>query len=313
MQSFDIDLVYLWVDGSDPAWLEKKYQYTSDKVDNSEANNKGRYINNDELRYSLRSAEKNIPWVRKIFIVTDNQHPSWLKLDHPKIQIVDHQQILPEEALPCFNSSVIEYFLYKIPGLAEHFLFANDDLFFHNKISPDYFFDKEGIPYIRLKKKFFGKWHYPIKRLIRRKLGQYVTMVVEGASLIEKQFGVFYSGIPHHNVDTYVKNDYRDAVEHVFEKQVKSSLRSHIREYGDLHRSAFSYYALAVGKGHLKYVGRKESIRIGVYKPNYKDYIHKYQPDLFCLNDNQRVKESDRLRIKPFLEELYPEKSSFEK
>ncbi len=313
MQTFDIDLVYLWVDGSDPKWREKKNRFTSDKIDNSEVNNKGRYINNDELRYSLRSVEKYVPWVRKIFIVTDDQHPEWLKLDHPKLQIVDHKEILPEEALPCFNSSVIEYYLYRIPGLADHFLYANDDMFFHKKLLPDYFFDKEGIPYIRLKKKFLGKWHYPLKRLFRKRLGQYITKVLDGAVLVEKQFGVFYSGIPHHNVDAYVKNDYRYAVEHVFEKQVKNSLQSHIRTYGDLHRSAFSYYALAVGKGHIKYVGRKESIRINVYKRNFMKYLDTYQPDLFCLNDSQRVKEEDRLKIKPFLEELYPDKSSFEK
>lgn len=331
MQLFDIDLVYLWVDGSDPKWLEKKQLYTSetsettgtrgttdntdntDTTDNTEANNKGRYINNDELRYSLRSVEKYVPWVRKIFIVTDSQHPEWLKLEHPAIQIVDHKEILPPEALPCFNSSVIEYYLYRIPGLADHFLFANDDMFFHKKLSPGYFFDKEGMPYIRLKKKVFGKWHYPIKRLIRKKLGQYITMVVEGAALVEKQFGIFYSGIPHHNVDTYVKDDYRDAVEHVFADQVQRSSQSHIRKYGDIHRSAFSYYALAIGKGHLKYVRRKDSIRINVYKPNFENYLVRYNPDLFCLNDSQRVKEADRLRIKPFLEKLYPEKSSFEK
>lgn len=311
--AFEVDLVYLWVDGNDPKWIEKKKLYTSDKHDNSEVNNKGRYINNDELRYSLRSVEKNLPWVRKIFIVTDDQHPEWLKLDHPKIQIIDHKDILPVETLPCFNSSVIEYYLYRIPDLSEHFLFANDDMFFNKELHPDYFFDEEGLPYVRLKKKLLGKHHYSVKRIFRKRLGQYISMVLEGASLIEKEFGIFYSGIPHHNVDAYKKTDYQYAVEHVFEKQVSSSLLSHIRKYGDLHRSAFSYYALAVGKGHLKYITRKQSIRINAYKRNYRNFLNKYNPDLFCLNDSQRVKEEDRLKIKPFLEEIYPDKSSFEK
>ena len=132
---YEIDLVYLWVDGSDPAWLTKKQQVTGIVSDQSETNNKGRYINNDELRYSLRSVERYVPWIRKIFIVTDNQFPEWLNKDHPKIRVVDHREIMPEEALPCFNSSVIEYFLYRIPGLADRFLFANDDMFF-NKTLP---------------------------------------------------------------------------------------------------------------------------------------------------------------------------------
>ncbi len=313
MQPFDIDLVYLWVDGDDPKWLEKKERFTGKLTDYSEGNNKGRYVNNDELKYSLRSVEKYIPWVRRIYIVTDDQFPDWLRRDHPKIRIVDHTEILPEEALPCFNSSVIEYFLYKIPGLAEHFLFANDDMFFNKALSLDYFFDKGGIPFVRLKKKIFGKWHYPLKRLFRKNLGQYISMVVEGASLVEQKFGKYYSGIPHHNVDAYVKSDYRDAVEHVFGEQVKKSLSSRTRMYGDQHRSAFSYYALAVGKGHMKYVGNKESNRLLVYRRNFRDRLDRYHPDLFCLNDNQRTKDKDREKIKPFLEELFPWKSSFEK
>ena len=313
MEPFDVDLVYLWVDGNDPKWIEKKEQFTGRPADHSEENNKGRYINNDELKFSLRSAEQYLPWIRRIYIVTDDQCPVWLKKDHPKIQIVDHTEILPREALPCFNSSVIEYFLYKIPGLAEHFLFANDDMFFNKPLSYDYFYDKEGMPIVRLKKKIFGKYHYRLKKMVRKNLGQFTSMVVDGASLVNQEFGKYYSGIPHHNVDAYLKSDYQYAVEQVFEKQVERSLSSHIRMYGDMHRSAFLYYSLAVGKGHLQYVGRKESIRIPVHKENYENWLHRYQPDLFCLNDSQRSKDTDRARIRPFLEKRFPMKSSFEK
>ncbi len=313
MQPFDIDLVYLWVDGDDPKWLEKKRQFTGKVTDCSEGNNKGRYVNNGELKYSLRSVEKYVPWIRRIYIVTDDQCPAWLQRDHPRIRIVDHTEILPEEALPCFNSSVIEYFIYKIPGLSEHFLLANDDMFFNKTLSPDYFFDKEGIPFVRLKRKFLGRWHYPLKRFLLGRQGQYISKVLDGASFVEKKFGIYYSGIPHHNVDAYVKSDYRYAVEHVFEEQVKRSLSSRTRMYGDQHRSAFSYYALAVGRGHMKYVGNKESNRLSLYRDNLENRLDKYHPDLFCLNDNQRARDKDREKVKPFLEGVFPGKSSFEK
>ncbi|MFA7139660.1 MAG: Stealth CR1 domain-containing protein [Proteiniphilum sp.] len=308
----DIDLVYLWVDGSDPKWIEKKHRITGNFFDDSEVNNKGRYVNNDELRYSLRSVEKYVPWVRKIFIVTDDQYPEWLKRDHPKIQVVDHKEILPEEALPCFNSSVIEYFLYRIPDLADRFLFANDDMFFNKPLTPSYFFDDLGLPYVRLKKQTFGKWHYRLKKLITKRLGQYISKVIEGASLVEKKFGSYYSAIPHHNVDAYVTADYGYAVEQIFQGPIRQSLKSHIRQYGDMHRSAFGYYVLAVGKGHLKLVGRKESLRLNIYKRKLMKRLRRYDPDLFCLNDSQRVSDADRATVKPFLEELFPQRSSFE-
>ena len=64
----DIDLVYLWVDGSDPKWQAKRNAFIGETVEGSSTNCKGRYANNDELKYSLRSVEMYAPWIRKIFI-----------------------------------------------------------------------------------------------------------------------------------------------------------------------------------------------------------------------------------------------------
>src|SRR3546814_11442527 len=58
----EIDLVYLWVDGSDPNWQAKKRWFTGDLSDHPETNNKGSYIRNDEVRYALclRSEERRV-------------------------------------------------------------------------------------------------------------------------------------------------------------------------------------------------------------------------------------------------------------
>ena len=85
----NIDLVYLWVDGNDPKWQAKRNAFLERKVENSLSSFNGRYVNNDELKYSLRSVERYAPWIRKIFIVTDNQKPKWLDISNPKIQIVN--------------------------------------------------------------------------------------------------------------------------------------------------------------------------------------------------------------------------------
>jgi|SRR5690606_11858960 len=308
-----VDLIYLWVDGSDPEWQARKRQFTGLVADNSETNNKGRYISNDELKYALRSAEKHAPWIRRIYIVTDDQCPVWLDTSHPRIQIVDHREIMPPEILPCFNSSVIEYFLHRIPGLSAHFLLANDDMFFNAELSPDFFFAADGYPIVRLKRKPLGKWHHRLKALAGKKLGQYAQKVVDATLLVEKKFGKYYPGVPHHNIDAYLKEDYRTAVEEVFNEQIKKSQHHRVRTFGDMHRSAFSYYALAIGHGHLKYVGRREASRILVYKHDFMNYLRRYQPALFCLNDNQRVTDADRRKIRPFLEALFPDKSAFEK
>lgn len=312
MDNKDIDLVYLWVDGNDPKWQKKKQTFTGKVSDTSEYNNIGRYISSDELKYALRSAERYTPWIRKIFIVTDDQKPEWLETSNPKVQLVDHHEIMPAEILPCFNSSVIEYFLHKIPGLSEHFLFSNDDMFFNADLLPDFFFAKDGFPIVRLKRKLLGKWHYRLEVLIK-KPGQYNQSLIDAASIVEQIFGKYYSGYPHHNVDAYRKSDYRMATEEIFSEQIKNTSHHRVRAYGDLQRLAFSLYTLAIGHGHLKYVGRSESKRILTHKRDLMKYINRYQPKLFCLNDSQRVTDEHRKKIKPFLESLFPLKSKFEK
>jgi hypothetical protein len=102
-------------------------------------------------------------------------------------------------------------------------------------------------------------------------------------------------------------------MEEIFLKEVKKSQSHRVRMYGDLHRSVVAYYTLAIGHGHVKYVGREESIRLLTHKSNLHKYIDRYQPKLFCLNDSQRVNENHREKIKPFLESLFPLESAFEK
>jgi len=309
----NIDLVYLWVDGNDPEWQAKRKHFFGNTVENSEINCKGRHANNDELKYSLRSAEKYAPWIRKIFIVTDNQTPEWLDVKNPKINIIDHKDIMPKVCLPCFNPFIIEYFLHKIPDLSEHFLFANDDMFFNADLQPDFFFANDGFPIVRLKKYPFETLIYRIRFIIGKIPGQYRRAIMDSATLVKRKFGKYYSELPHHNIDAYKKSDYQKAIEDIFWDLAENCLTHRVRTVGDLHRSVISFYTLAIGHGHLKRVKNNETMRIPVHKPDFMEILQRSQPKLFCLNDCQRTKDSDRERIRPFLEKLFPEKSAFEK
>lgn len=309
-----IDLVYLWVDGNDPVWLAKKNKFLNIKTDpNNEAISKARSANNDELKYSLRSVEKNVQWIRKIFIVTDQQTPDWLNLKNEKVQIVDIREIIPFEALPCYNSVIIEHFLYKIKGLSEHFLYANDDMFFNTKVSPDLFFTKQGFPIIRLQFAVLGKRINTLRKKWNIHTNIYRKTIDNSASLIEKKFGKYYSGTPHHNVDAFLKSDYIKVVEEDFKQEIMSTISNHTRSEHDIQRIIYLYYALATKRGKKRYVGRNESCRIRVHKPDYMRFITKFNPIFFCLNDSHHATDEDRKRVKPFLEMLFPEKSSFEK
>ena len=79
--------------------------------------------------------------VRKIFIITDNQFPDWLNLNHSKIEIVDHKEIFQgRRQLPCFNSHAIEARIHHIKDLSENFLYLNDDCFLGRKTNLQDFF-----------------------------------------------------------------------------------------------------------------------------------------------------------------------------
>ena len=139
----EIDLVIPWVDGNDPKWLAEKRACLKEEEGDGRAN---RFREWDNLEYLFRGIEKNLPWIRKIHFITWGHVPKWMKVNHPKLNIVKHTDYIPKEYLPTYNSHVIELNLHRIPDLAEHFIYANDDTFFVAPMRPEHFF-KNGLPF----------------------------------------------------------------------------------------------------------------------------------------------------------------------
>lgn len=318
----DVDLVYLWVDGNDPEWVAKKNAFLPiDRQLPSVVAGACRYMENDELRFSLRSVGRYAPWIRHVFIVTDDQVPRWLDTDNPKVSVVFHRDFIPEGILPLFNSSVLEWFLPDIPGLSEHFLYANDDMFFAEPVGPEFFYDAAGLPIVRLKK----------QRLKKHDDDIYCHMLLQMQELVRNRFGHCTPLAPHHNIDAYRRSDFLDCREAFSQEMPLTANRFRSRE--DWHRSLILYYALAAGRASLRKVSRhnktsglgenllsivgrrcgSDSRCIPVGTPDLQGIIDKYAPSLFCLNDDVGRTEEDRMHIHRFLEELFPEKSAFEK
>lgn len=309
----DIDLVYTWVNGNDPAWRAKRNAAIGQTEKDSAVNCDGRYADNDELRYSLRAVEKYAPWIRRIFIITDNQIPEWLNIENPKIHIVDHKEILPPESLPTFNSVVIEHMLFNIPDLAEHFLYANDDMFFNRKVSPSDFFASDRRPIIRFNRRPFRKLTLKLKeKILGKPLSNYNLTIQNAARLVEEEYGIYIGHKTHHNIDAYRKTAYRHAYE-IFKENIDSTLRNHVRSDNDIQRNLYSYVPVAEKKAHVKFVSGKTSFRFHI--DNHKHYkkLKRLNPKFFCLNDSQYCTDDDRRLVKEFLKKRFPEKSQFEK
>lgn len=321
-ENMDIDLVYLWVDGSDPVWRAKKAAFEQGISSVSlEAVDEARFVDNDELKYSLRSIEMYAPWIRHIYIVTDNQVPSWLDLTNPRISIVDHSEIMPASALPTFSSPAIEWCIDNIPGLSEHFLLANDDTFIGSEVSPDFFFNSKGESIVRLKSWTSSK----------RNMSLYLKTVAKAQQLIAQDFGKHIKYIPHHNIDAYRKRDIKKCKE-LFPEIITQTIHRHFRSEDDLQRVVVQYYTLATNTSELRLMSRYnrplplkkrilgaltgkynyDSRRIPISVPDIQHVLNRYNPTLFCLNDGEDVDEEARRRARLFLERRFPTKTSFE-
>lgn len=156
--NFEIDVVITWVDGSDENHIKKLSQYIENKNSLHLKGFATRFNQVNEIEYCIKSIHKFAPFVRTIFIVTDEQTPDFIKKDkkgvYNNVKIVDHKTIFKgyEMYLPVFNSNSIETMISRIPDLAEHFIYFNDDMILIGETKVSDFFTEDGFPILR------GRW-----------------------------------------------------------------------------------------------------------------------------------------------------------
>ena len=126
MRNGKIDVVYTWVDDSFEGY---QAQLKAHATDERETNPNRTRDNLDILKFSLRSIHRYIPNVGQIFLLTCRpQVPGWLRVDHPQVTLVHHDQIIDEGLLPTFNSFCIVSHLHLLLGLSDKFLYFEDDM-----------------------------------------------------------------------------------------------------------------------------------------------------------------------------------------
>lgn len=313
-----IDMVYLWCDGNEEGFKKRKNRYLQGfEVTNVTQAGDSRFYDNDEIKYSLRSLEKFAPWINHVYIVTDRQIPKWLNTDYEKVTVVDHSEILPSEIIPCFNSAVIEYFITRIKGLNDYFLYSNDDMFFGVPVTPDFFYEN-GKSIVRVRNR-------KCKRVENRY--DFVNLVLNARELIEKEYGCCKEYGLHHNIDAYRKTDF-DAALNRYKKALDLTLANRFRSNNDVSRLLFGLDSWYAGNAVLKIVDnpkpwRKALRHILPFKwesylgyendPKMVDDILKYKPSLFCINSPKNCDENLKKRSRDLLEKLFPDKSKFEK
>lgn len=309
---FPIDVVYTWVDGNDPAWQRRRREFGHTGY-HEESANAARYISRDELRYSLRSLEQNAPWVRRIFLVTDRQRPAWLDPDHPRITMVDHREIFDDpRALPTFNSHAIESRLHHIDGLAEHFLYFNDDMFLGRPVTPQDFFLSNGTTRV-----FFSPSQVPQQRVSSQdrpvdaagKNNRRIIAERFGPTIVQKMRHAPYP----------LRRSILLEIQQEFAAHHQGTSLSRFRSVTDISipSSLYHYYAYFTGRAVPSEI---EFAYLALDKPEIERrmgiLLARRDRQAFCINDtvsDGRDMDRQSRMLKDFLSAYFPIPSPFER
>lgn len=291
-----IDIIIPWVNPNDPVW-KKDFEYWKQKETGNK--DKCRYRDWGSIKYVLRSIEKNCPWCRYVFLVlsSPSQIPTWLNIKNPKLKIIYHNDYIPAEFLPTFNSNVIEMFFYKIEELSENFISCNDDMFFTQPLKENFFFIKD-IPVCRKKVKpiFTGEWDNMLKCCIKL-----------ADKILNNNTNIMYDSF--HLPVAYNKTFQAFIMEKIKTEFNKAFSKSKFRHENNLTHLLF--FDLQCKTNHCIIMDNKRGdyYRMDFINTRPIDFNNK----TICINENKSVKNIHIIKTIKSLNEHFKVKSSFEK
>lgn len=308
---FDIDLVYTWVNSNDASWLERKNNHIHSNEKNLEnfSTDESRFENHNEIFYSLLGVAMYMPWVRNIFIITDNQIPETPESLVNKIKIIDHKQIIPSKFLPTFNSHVIEAYLHKIPSLSENFIYFNDDFFVSRPVKPSHFYRSNGLCSIFTSAK-------SLKKMNSNGISTATLTASNNCNkLLMEKFKVTFDVPLTHTYVPLTKQTYNLAFD-LFEEKIEEFSLNKFRSSNDLNMATFLVpylqYITGIATPHLDI-----SYYFNIRSPNagslYKNLLSLKNttnaPHSFCANDfnssNFKSNHNYHIQLVDFLKDFY--------
>ena len=310
---FPVDVVYTWVDGSDPEWdaaREQRIAGLEGTARTREASGRARFISRDELRYSLRSVHLFAPWVRTIYLVTSGQVPAWLDREHPGVTVVPHAEIMPAEALPTFNSHAIETSLHHIPGLAEHWLYFNDDFFVGRPIRPEALFSPAGLSSVFFAQSTIGLTDLPDSP-------PWLRAAWNNRRLLQETFGAVTTNALAH-APYAVRTSVLAEIEERFAEVVARTTRAPFRSDTDISTlSSFAqHYGLLTGNA---YAAEADTVFVNIANSDLDWQLSQLLlrgQDFYCLGDHHdhgfRASRLDEM-LTTFLREYYPVAAPWER
>ena len=326
-----VDFVIMWVDGSDPEWRRQFAAYKHLAESDKELS-PIRYEEHGLLKYLFRGIEKFTPWVSQVHFVTCGQHPGWMKLDAPKLHLVNHNEIIRGEYLPVFNSHAIEINLHRIKDLSEQFVYFNDDIFIIRPTAEEFFF-KNGLPcdsaiLRKLPKRLYDAYFNAIAndvKLINVCFDKTKSIYSHPAKWFNLKYGVRFLFPPlafipgrefpgfknHHSAQPYLKSTFREVWEKFCDELV-STESSRFRSNKNLSQFLFRYWQLASGSFTPTYLRRgRPYYEIDKDLTKILSTLTEQNANVVCIND-AAVDDVNYEQVIAAFDRILPLKSSYE-
>lgn len=331
----DIDFVITWVDMNDPKW-KQDFARTKGIIDNSQNQlSEARFRDYGLLKYWFRGVEKFAPWVRNIHFVTCGQKPEWLNTENPKLKLVSHSDYIPEKFLPTFNSSTIELYLHRIPGIADRFVYFNDDFYLTSPTPESRFFGEDGLPQDIAAFRFnsgMSLWskllnnnirlinaHFDKKEVLSRDHDKWYSPEYGSKSNLTKLLSCkkkFISLVVPHNAQPYLKSTFEEvwAQNDIAEELYGASAHS-FRNPADYTQELFRTWQICKSDFNPYNTYKDTKMFPLMVKPRQAiKAIRNQSYKLVCINDSVHIRNYEKVmgELEASFESILPEKSSFE-
>lgn len=291
-----MDAVITYVDGQDPVWRAEYASFVGGPVLSK------RYRDWGTLRYLLRGIGRHIPSIENVFLLvsSDSQVPAWV--DRDNVRVVLHKEIIPDRFLPTFNSTTIEMFMHRIPGLGEEFLYFNDDMFPVADCSHEDFF-REGKAVIGFARHILAGGKY--KKRVRNSDHQ-------ARKALGKSPGLFFVR-PQHTCSPMLRSESEAVYE--FSEEAIFSVVSRLRTTSNFNQYLFLDYLYYQGKTVCGKISNKH-LSPAVHSPEtIASWITNPSAKLICINDvhmDDGEFQTYRDKVVTAFEKHFPDKSRFE-
>lgn len=335
----DIDFVILWVDGNDKEWQKSKKYYWDLQNGSSkdDGNNEERFRDWGNLKYWFRAVENYAPWVRKIHFVTCGQIPDWMNTEAEKLNIVNHEDFIPNEFLPTFNCNSIENNLHRIPDLSEHFVYFNDDMFLTNYVEKTKFFVNglqrecarlyplantdinDSFNYLMLSNSGIINDKYDFKKSFKNNFSKWVNLKYGKGMIINLFYGLFnysISGIEIPHLPSALKKSTYNEVWNDYGRYLIETTAHKFRDVTDVTQYLYRYWEIM--KGEFVPTSYNEFGKCFYIQNNNLDDLYEaiinHTYDMICINDSKYLDDFECIRdnIIRMFEKALPNKSSFE-